>query len=648
MTVKSPTSIEVFHEDAAELLYGNAQAGILVTLFASSMLTFGFNTTEIQTHKYAWWAIMSVLLLIRMIDVYYWRKINKIQGYDASKAITRFVTGTLVSSLMWCVYCLYVTQYATAIELACMIIVVSALAGGAATVLAAHKLTAMGYALIMLGPFSVLLLLSGENYQQILGLLGFGFCIVMMMTAKRSADFTSNAIRLKNENAVLVNQMEQKVARRTAKIYQLSNLDPLTGLFNRSAFMHHLQQQLELSEKDGIPIALLFIDLDGFKKINDTLGHETGDKVLKQTATRLQQFRDDQHLLCRWGGDEFLIAFMGADQDMAVKYANTVIQKISEYYDFESNRLSIGATIGIALYPQHTSKGDELIQLADTAMYYQKKSQARSVGLFNKEMWKRLVREQKLKVGLAEAIKKQQLRMVYQPIVQSVSHQVVAFEALLRWDFDGENVPPDEFITIAEQYGLINSIGNWVLQQSCIAAAQWLKHCTINQPSVSVNVSVLQLHNSKFIEFVESALSNAQLSAEKLTIEITESIFSNDKETIFHRIKDLQAMGIKVSIDDFGTEYSSLSVIQDLAANTIKIDRYFVNKLNTNGMAIIQAVKQMAASLDYTVVAEGIETQEQAEMLSKLGIEMLQGYYFAKPLELSDVKNYIKHPSKGL
>ncbi|WP_293746110.1 EAL domain-containing protein [uncultured Paraglaciecola sp.] len=437
--------------------------------------------------------------------------------------------------------------------------------------------------------------------------------------------------------------MELKVARRTAKIYELSNLDPLTGLFNRTAFLHHLEEQLAKGEKENEPVALLFIDLDGFKKINDTLGHETGDKVLKQTAIRLKAFGDEEHLLCRWGGDEFLIAVMGANQDVAITYAQEVISKISDYYDFESNRLSIGATVGIALYPEHAIKGDELIQLADTAMYCQKKLSPRSVVLFNKEMGHRVFREQKLKVGLAEAINKQQLRMVYQPIVNSQSYQVVAFEALLRWDFDGENVPPDEFITIAVQYGLINAIGNWVLQQSCIAAAQWLKDCKCSQPSVSVNVSVLQLHNPNFITFIVSALETAQLNADKLTIEITESIFSNDKETIFERIKELQSMGIKVSIDDFGTEYSSLSVIQDLAANTIKIARSFINKLETSGMAIFEAVKQMASSLDYAVIAEGIETQQQAEVLSNLGIEMLQGYYFSKPLELSKVQNYINH-----
>ncbi|MGB2742243.1 MAG: EAL domain-containing protein [Cognaticolwellia sp.] len=640
MPSSSPVK-EAFHEDAAELLYGNAKAGILVTLLASSLLVFGFNTPEIQTQKYIWWFSISIFMLVRMLDVHFWFKSEQKQKIAGKKAIRRFVTGTLITGFMWCVYCLYAFQYVTSTELACMIIIVSALAGGAATVLAAHKLTAMFYALIMLAPFSIALLLSAEEYKVILGLLGLAFSFVMAITSNKSADFTANAIRLKNENAELVNKMEQKVARRTAKIYQLSNLDPLTGLFNRSAFMLHLQEQLELSQKNNISIALLFIDLDGFKKINDTLGHSIGDRVLINTAKRLEKYRDDHHLLCRWGGDEFLFAFIGANQVSAVAFATDVINKISEYCDFENNRLFVGATVGIALSPTHTTNSLELIQLADTAMYYQKKRSPRSVGLFNAEMGQRIFRENQLKMGLAEAIDKNQLRLVYQPIVHSQSHQVIAFEALLRWEFNGESISPVEFITIAEQYGLIIEIGTWVLQQSCITAKQWLQTSPEDSPSVSVNVSVLQLHDENFIHIVASALASAELAAENLTIEITESIFSNEKETVLQCIRTLQVMGVHVSIDDFGTEYSSLSVIQDLAANTLKIDRSFVSKLDTSGMAIIEAIKQMAAKLNYAVIAEGVETQDQAEKLSALGIEMLQGFYFSRPLEQSNVKNYL-------
>ena len=638
---KSLPDGKIFHKDEAELLYGNAKAGIFVTLLASTILVFAFETPEIQAEKLYWWIGILALLAARLIDVNSWKKNSVIEGYKAKRFIHRFVIGALLSSLMWCAYCLYVSRYASSTELACIIIVVSAFAGGASTILAANKLLAMSYASIMLAPFSIALMLSSEEYQLTLGLLGLAFSFVMMMTARKSADFTSHAIRLKNDNAELVNKMEQKVARRTKKIYQLSNLDPLTGLFNRSAFMHHMQEQLDLSVKNNIPLALLFIDLDGFKKINDTLGHETGDKVLKNTAERLKKLQGEQQLLCRWGGDEFLIVYIGADQESALTFANSVIEKISESFDFESNRLFISATIGIAVSPNHTENAHELIQLADTAMYNQKKLSPSSVGLFNNELGQRIIRENQLKIGLSKAIEKQQLRLVYQPIVAAKSHQVVAFEALLRWNFDGENIPPDKFIPIAEQYGLIINLGTWILQQSCIAAANWQALNYDPQPSVSVNVSVLQLYDENFISIVKSALKGAGLTAENLTIEITESIFSNDKKIILKCIKTLQQMGVKVSIDDFGTEYSSLSVIQSLAANTLKIDRSFVNMLDTNGKVIIEAVKHMAVKLDYDVVAEGVETQEQADQLSALDIEMLQGYFFSRPLELDDVEEYL-------
>ncbi|MFT6506772.1 putative bifunctional diguanylate cyclase/phosphodiesterase [Colwellia polaris] len=642
---KSLSDGKSFYKDEAELLYGNAKSGIIVTLLASTILVFAFDTPEVHTQKLYWWIGILALVVARLMDLYSWKKHSLNVSYNAKNFIHRFIVGAILSSLMWCSYCIYISRYASSTELASTIIVVSAFAGGASTILAANKSLAMGYAAIMLAPFSVALVLSSQEYQFTLGLLGLAFSLVMVMTARKSADFTSHAIRLKNDNAELVNKMEQKVARRTQKIYQLSNLDPLTGLFNRSAFMSHMQEQLDLSAKNSIPLALLFIDLDGFKKINDTLGHQTGDKVLKNTAERLKALQGDQQLLCRWGGDEFLITFMAANEDAALAFANSVIEKVSESYDFENNRLFISATIGIAISPNHTDSADELIQLADTAMYNQKKLSPSSVGLFNSELGQRIVRENQLKVGLSKAIEKQQLRLVYQPIVASKSHQVVAFEALLRWDFAGENIPPDKFIPIAEQYGLIINLGTWVLQQSCIAAAAWQALNNDTRPSVSVNVSVLQLYDENFINIVALALKNAKLTAENLTIEITESIFSNDKIIILKCIKTLQKMGVKVSIDDFGTEYSSLSVIQSLAANTLKIDRSFVNMLDTNGKVIIEAVKHMAVKLDYAVVAEGVETQEQAEQLSALDIEMLQGYFFSKPIELHDVEDYLLNNS---
>ncbi|MFA3793104.1 putative bifunctional diguanylate cyclase/phosphodiesterase [Aliiglaciecola sp. SL4] len=582
---------------------------------------------------------MMVLLLIRLADTYFWLKKNKAAPNNSKKSILRFSLGTITTASMWCMYCLVLFPYIDTIELAFNIIIVSAMAGGASTVLAGSKVTAMLYSGILLIPFSIALLLAPEFHEYILGLLGMSFGCVMLITASKSANFTALAIRLKNENAVLVEDMEAEVSARTKQIYELSNIDPLTGLFNRNAFLTHLRTNIDTSKKANKSIALLFIDLDGFKKINDTIGHETGDMVLKQTAERLKEIYKNHQLICRWGGDEFLVAVENANKSKAILLADKLIRRISEPYIFSRNRLSISATVGIAMFPEHATQENVLIQLADTAMYYQKKAFPSTAGVFSAHLGKQLAREQRLKDGLSEAIENQQLRLVFQPIVDSETFQPIAFEALLRWQFVNESIPPYEFISIAEQYGQIRKIGAWVLNEACKAAKSWQSKMPL---SVAVNVSVIQLQDDDFIDIVDQALVDSGLPSTFLHIEITESVFAADKETLLDKITCLQERGIKVSIDDFGTEYSSLSVIQDLSANKVKIDKAFVDSLDSNGMPIVNAVLQIAKAFGYDVVAEGVETLQQAEVLRKAGVNHLQGYYFAKPLESTFLKQYLK------
>lgn len=536
---------------------------------------------------------------------------------------------------MWSAYLVYITIHNNDLELTTTIIAISAMAGGSATVLAAHKYTAIFYPFILLSPGSIGLLLSDKYEIQLLGILGLSFCIVMVIISRKSANFTQHTLFLKNENAVLVHQMEEKVKQRTQKIYELSNLDPLTGLYNRTAFLNQLKLIIETTNKH---FALLFIDLDGFKKINDSIGHKAGDKILTKTAERLKKHSIDTQLLCRWGGDEFLIVFADTTEANAVEKSKQLIEILSEHHHTENSVLSVGATIGIALYPDHATTEDRLIQLADMAMYYQKKQMRSTVGVFSKQMEKRYSHELRLKDGLTEAIEKQQLRLVFQPIIRSEDLKTAAFEALIRWQIEGENIPPEEFIGIAEQYGLIHEIGAWVLENACLQASQW---DIAQQVAVCVNVSVIQLQDENYINIVKKALSSSLLPAELLHIEITESVFASDIIVISNQIRRLQAMGIKVLIDDFGTGYSSLSAMQDLAVNMVKIDRSFVNKINSNGDAIISAVMHIASSLDFLVVAEGVETEVQAQVLLKLGVHYLQGYYYSKPLEVENISSYL-------
>ena len=618
--------------DAANILYANSYTGILVTLISSSLLVYLFFDANSSQFKQIWFIAMLFVLALRFADALHWRNNPK---KDGKKSIIRFVCGTYITASLWCLYTLIVMPDASLIELACIIITMSGMAGGGTTVLSAHAKTSILYPVILLAPGSIWLLLSGEEHQQLLGLLGMMFFTAMIVAAKKTANFTSFAIKLKNENALLVAQMEQKVEQRTQKIYELSNLDPLSELYNRTAFLRYLDQYM----KDGSqkPLAVLFIDLDKFKEINDSLGHDTGDIILQQTAQRLRESCQNQQILCRWGGDEFLIALECLNKETAVEFANNLITNISQPYQIHGNQCVIGATIGIAMFPEHASTAEQLIQLADTAMYHQKNSQPSQVEVFSKALNEELKREKKLKEGLKTAIEKQQLSLVYQPIISTESSQVTCCEALLRWQLDGDSISPTEFIPLAEQYGHISKLGAWVLQQACIEATHWPQDIAI-----AVNVSNLQLQDPHFIEVLDDALDKSRLLPHRLHIEITESVFSSDQATLIQRITAMQERGIKVSIDDFGTEYSSLSVIQNLGVNIIKIDRSFVQQIDDNGYAIIQAVVQIAAALGYKVVAEGVEYQAQADKLVAMNVDYLQGFLYAKPMSSTLLATYLK------
>ncbi|MBU2880564.1 EAL domain-containing protein [Psychrosphaera sp. B3R10] len=623
-------------QDAAVLLYGNAISGILITLLTSSFLVFAFDNPQTADFKTVWWPIMAAVLSLRFIDAMWWNFKEKNTDFDGKKAITRFIIGVNSTAIVWTTYLVYATTHSSGIELTTTVITVASMAGGAATILAAHKYTSMFYPVILLVPGAIGLLFSDIEALQLLGVLGLAFGFVMLATSKKSADFTRNALFLKNENAVLVHRMEEKVKQRTQKIYELSNLDPLTGLYNRTAFLDALKMMVS---KPIEPFSLLFIDLDGFKKINDSIGHKAGDQILKKTANRLKAYTLESQLLCRWGGDEFIIVFTNTRQSSAIEKSKQLIEKLSEHHKIENSVLSVGATIGIALYPEHATTEDRLIQLADMAMYFQKKQMRSTVAVFSEQMEKLYSKELRLKNGLTKAIEQHQLRIVYQPIIRSEDNTIAAFEALLRWRNEDENIPPDEFIPIAEQYGLIHEIGAWVLNHACQQASQWGLGRNV---AVCVNVSVIQFQNENFINVVENALLNSGLPAELLHLEITESVFAADFDSTSNLIKQLQRMGIKVSIDDFGTGYSSLSVLQDLAVNMVKIDRSFVAKMDSNGAAIVTAVINIADSFNFLVIAEGVETEKQTNALKKLGVQYLQGYFHSRPLEVENIPSYLQ------
>lgn len=625
------------HLDVAQLLFSNSYAGIAVSFVASYALVYAFYDQSIPMFKFWWLILMTAVLSVRFIDTCIWHKTSPSSLSKAKSSIYRYITGTYITAFLWSAYALTILSHADTIELTSTLITISALAGGAATVLSAHKTTSIMYTIILLIPASTVLLSHSEEHHHMLGVLGIAFSCAMAVTANKAANFTSQAIQLKNQNLSLLNTMEEKVDIRTRKIYELSHLDPLTNLFNRSAFLKSLNPLLSNVSSKESSLAVLFIDLDNFKHVNDSMGHEVGDILLKKIANRLKDFCADDQLLCRWGGDEFLVVLPDTQKELAIDTANHLIDRISSLYTIKNNNFSIGATIGIAMYPEHATTANSLIQLADSAMYDQKSILPCCVEIFSTGLQNKLERENKLKDGLTNAIANKELHLNYQPIISAKTQHVYSCEALVRWTLNGEVISPVEFIPLAEQYGHIIEIGTWVLEQACLQASKWP---TIN--AIAVNVSVIQLEDQQFINIVENALSKSNLPPEKLHIEITESVFSDNTAVILQQIKALQNKGIKVSIDDFGTGYSSLSVIQDLNVNIIKIDRSFVTQLNANGFSIISAVLQIASSLGYKVVAEGIEELYQADKLAEMGVDYLQGFLYSKPMDAQAFEKYIE------
>lgn len=633
--------LEKLHQhDKINLLYSNSYAGIFISIIASGTLALGFLQPVNRAEKIYWWLLMNALLLLRLADAIVWaRKVR--QGIEGQrKDLLRFSVGAITTAVLWCFYCLYFYASFDLSELTTSVIIVSAMAGGAVNILSGDKTTSVTYSLILLLPYSVVLLLSPEYYRNLLGGLGLFFSLVMIVSAFKSADFTLKSIKLRHQNNLLLERMEEQVIARTKQIYDLSNLDVLTRLFNRTAFLSNVREIKQSCIHQKIGFSILFIDLDGFKRVNDSIGHSVGDEVLILTAQRIKTCCTEAMTLCRWGGDEFLVCIPTNDPEQLIQLSSQLVEQISATMDIHAHRIRISATIGIAQYPQHSSDEQELIQLADMAMYNQKRDISQRWSFFDDHLASRMKREIFLRNRLDTALENEEFRLVFHPIVRSSDTAVVAFEALLRWQLDGENIAPDEFIGLAEQTGRIRQIGYWVIHHACMEIKSLTEH--YGALSVSVNVSIVQFQDMSFAVTVENIIQHYGIEAKFLHIEITESVFSGDKENLFFTIKHLQSLGIKVSIDDFGTGYSSLSIMQDLNVNIVKIDKSFIDKLDLNGMSIVNAVMSISANMGYKVVAEGVETAEQAEKLTKAGVHFLQGYLYERPLELHQIDGFIQ------
>jgi len=427
----------------------------------------------------------------------------------------------------------------------------------------------------------------------------------------------------------------------------LANTDMLTGLPNRTSFQQSLEGALSQSKRHGGSLAVFFMDLNDFKSINDSLGHATGDRVLKEFAARIASILRSNDVVARFGGDEFVV--LAHDlilPEEAVSVSQRILRTMDQPIEFDNWKLHARPSIGISIYPDDGDQAESLIKHADAAMY-QAKSSELGYHLYDKAMTEGAMLRVRLGNDLRDALKREALYLQYQPLVDLNTGDWVGLEALARWRHpaDGE-ISPSTFVPLAERLGLILQLGRWTLLQACRQGRAWLDAGLVFG-RIAVNLSAFQLARTDFVSDLKHILEVTGMPPDCLALELTESTLVEPEREIIDRLLELRDMGVSLAIDDFGTGYSSLSYLKNLPVNTLKIDRSFVKEASHDprDQAIIRAVADVGSSLGFTVLAEGIETEQQARLVLRLGCRFGQGFFFAMPANVDAITEALSQRS---
>lgn len=418
------------------------------------------------------------------------------------------------------------------------------------------------------------------------------------------------------------------------RIYWLAHYDPLTGLPNRTLLAERSHHAIRAASEGGTPLAVIFLDLDHFKHVNDSLGHRVGDALLVEIAKRLRAVVRDKDTVSRLGGDEFILLLPGANAHGAARVAGKLQEASRQHYQIGHHELTMAPSMGIALFPQDGADFDTLTQSADVAMYRAKLDGRNTYRFFTPEMQAQSVRALLLENALRRALERNQLHLHYQPQITIATGEIRSVEALLRWEHpDLGSISPAEFIPIAEDSGQILQIGEWVMQTALDQLQHW-HTMGMDWLAMAVNLSALQFRQPQLPELVSRLLDSTSLRANRLELELTEGVAVDDPRSAIATMDQLHARGVRMSMDDFGTGYSSLSQLKRFQIYKLKIDQSFVRDLgnDSNDRAIVSAIIRMAQALGIRTTAEGVETSEQLSYLREQGCDEAQGYYFSKPL----------------
>ncbi|MEZ5744761.1 MAG: EAL domain-containing protein [Sphingomonadaceae bacterium] len=436
---------------------------------------------------------------------------------------------------------------------------------------------------------------------------------------------------------------QQTFTRSQDELVHIAMHDALTRLANRHHFTEALNKECHRLVSEGAGFALLMVDLDRFKPINDTFGHPAGDEVLRKVAERLRRAVREDDLIARIGGDEFAIILRNIDDQQQVEgIAARIVDVLRRPFLVKGAVAEMSGSVGIAFAPQHGDEVAELVQHADLALYSAKDEGRERYNLFHPDMMDKMKHRRSLEADLRRAVTREDFTIVYQPVVDARSGRIVSAEALLRWSCDerGE-VPPSLFIPIAEELGLVSHIGSMVLRGACMDAASW-----DSETSVAVNISPVQLIDPRLPQIVQQALDDSGLDPQRLELEITETALLGNDEVAFRTLTRLREIGAHISLDDFGTGYSSLSYLHRFPIDRIKIDKSFVQRLphDSGSASIVGAIAQLGSSFDLKITAEGIETEEQLRYVSEQGCHHLQGFLISRPVRCHQLADLLGSP----
>ena len=459
------------------------------------------------------------------------------------------------------------------------------------------------------------------------------------------------SIPVKNAQGVplgIITTCEDITDRKEAEveIEKLAYHDSLTGLPNRSMFHDRLQKAIAFAGRDGRQVGILFLDLDRFKDINDTQGHEFGDKLLRAVALRLGRSVREADTLARLGGDEFVIVLTGAsDREGIITAAERILASFGEPFELDGRQVYSSTSIGVALYPKDGKDVNDLLRSADTAMYHAKAAGRQTYRFFSEEINRKIMEKVHIENGLRRALDRHEFCLYYQPQIDLGSGQIIGAEVLLRWmSPELGMVMPSRFIPVAEDSGLIFRLGEWVLRTACAQAAAW-RAAGLSPMRMAINISGHQFKQPSFVSVIDSILRENPIDPTFLEFELTESVIMDKAEKTTSTLKDIKDRGINLSIDDFGTGYSSLSYLKHFPIDRIKIDRSFIADITSNRdeAVIVDTIIAIARSLNLKVVAEGVENREQLDFLRARKCGEAQGYYFAEPMPAASLENWMRY-----